>query len=113
MKPEFVEVAADKSKTRRRRLVPILPTLRSWLDLQGDLPVLNLVRRLRRVRAAAGIPWPHDCLRHSFCSYVLPVKGAAWTANAAGHSEQILFQHYWELVPPAEAERFWALRPAA
>lgn len=111
VKGEHLEVAADRAKTRRRRLVLINPTLRAWLDLGGDLPVRNLAKRLRRVRERARIPWPHDCLRHSFVSYAVPVWGPAQVAQWSGHSEAVLFAHYRELVTRAEADRFWRLIP--
>jgi site-specific recombinase XerD len=38
---DFIEVTAAKAKTRRRRLVPIQPALRAWLDLGGRLPLLQ------------------------------------------------------------------------
>lgn len=51
-------------------------------------------------------------VRHSFVSYHLAAFGSASkTANEAGHSEAMLFRHYRELVTPAAAGEFWALRP--
>ena len=56
--------------------------------------------------------WPHDCLRHSFCSYYLAYhEDAAETALQAGHTEGILFKHYRALVEKEEAEKFWKLMP--
>jgi integrase len=113
VKAEWIDIEAEDSKTRKRRLVPITPTLRAWLDLNGDLPVVNLTRRLRRVRKAAKVPWPHNAMRHSFCSYAVEAQGAKWTSAAAGHSEDMLFANYRERVTPNDAQEFWALRPAA
>jgi hypothetical protein len=28
----------------------------------------------------AGIDWPHNCLRHSFCSHAVALHGFTWTA---------------------------------
>lgn len=63
----------------------------------------------RVVREFGRIPWPHDCLRHSFVSYALPIWGPTQVAQWSGHSEAILVAHYRELVPKHEAERFWRL----
>jgi integrase/recombinase XerD len=111
----LIEVTADKSKTRRRRLVTILPVLNAWLDVGGSLPlhdVSNRMRALTKAVKAEGVPWPANAPRHSFCSYHLAAfENAAKTALEAGHSEQMLFQHYRALVSKAEAEKFWGIRP--
>lgn len=108
----FVKVSGTTSKTRQRRLVTIQPALEAWLGVGGSLPVLNRVRRYYRVRAAAGVPWSHDVTRHTFVSYHLAhFRSAAGTAMEAGHSESILFRHYREVVTPAAAADFWAIRP--
>ncbi len=108
----FVKVSGANSKTRQRRLVTIQPALEAWLGVGGSLPVLNRVRRYYRVRQAAGVPWSHDVTRHTFVSYHLAAfRSAAGTAMEAGHSEAILFRHYREVVTPAAAAEFWAIRP--
>jgi hypothetical protein len=33
----------------------------------------------------AGIEWPHNCLRHSFCSYAVALHGFTWTSVQADH----------------------------
>jgi integrase len=120
-----IDIFSGMAKGRRRRLVTINPTLKAWLDLGGQLPVLNLTRRWATIRlgklvnqtkkrdAATGLgfDWPHDGMRHSFVSYAFPIWGATQTAIEAGHSEGVLFQHYREVVTKEQAEEFWALRP--
>lgn len=117
-----ISVESVHSKTRRRRLIPIQPNLAEWLELGGDLPPLNWQRRWDRVRKAGGFairgkrkgePWPHDCMRHSFCTYALPVFGVKDTALWAGHSEDVLLRDYAERVTKEEAKKFWALMPNA
>ncbi len=107
----FVEIKAHKSKTRARRLVTLSENAKAWLKLGGDIPPTNWQDRLGYVRKDAGVPWSHDCLRHSFVSYALPIRGISQTAMDAGHSESILFQHYRELVTRAESEKFWSILP--
>jgi integrase len=116
IKAEFVEVTAAKAKTRRRRLVPILPNLKAWLQLGGQLPLHDINNRMRwftdALRKKHGIDWPHNVTRHSWCSYHLAqFRNAGETALQAGHSEQMLFQHYRELVTPDQAREFWNIIP--
>lgn len=109
---KFIEVTAAKAKTRRRRLVTIQPALRAWLDLGGRLPLGDVNTRLNRVTHGAGVPWPHNVARHSFVSYHLAkFQNAGKTALEAGHTEQMLFAHYREIVTPRQARDFWAIRP--
>lgn len=119
-----IHVSASKSKTRQRRLVPINETLSALLGSNPQLPVKNLERKWRRVRFQfdetgprkkkvwrPAFRWSPDILRHSFCSYALPIMGAAKVAEFAGHSEAVLFRHYRELVTKEDAERFWQTLP--
>lgn len=111
--PEWIEVPAPKAKSRQRRLVTVSPNLKSWLDLGGTLPVPNLTKRWRAVRAAAGVPWSHDVTRHSFASYHLAQhRSQDSTATEMGHrSSYMLFRHYRALVTPGQAAEFWSIRP--
>lgn len=109
---KFIEVTARKAKTRRRRLVEIQPVLRAWLDLGGVLPLQQVNNRLANITRLAGVPWPHNAARHSFVSYHLAHFGsAAKTALEAGHTEQMLFNHYREIVKPDAAAVYWNLLP--
>jgi integrase len=109
---KYIEVKAEKCKTRRRRLVTITPVLRAWLDAGGRLPVSGVWQRLVAVKRAAEVPFPANAARHCFCSYHLAHFGsAAQTAMQAGHSEAMLFAHYREIVTPESAEVFWGIRP--
>jgi len=108
----FIEVTAAKSKTRRRRLVPISTNLRAWLALGGTLPLPQVANRLRAVIVAAGVPWSPGVARHSFVSYHLARwRSASRTALEAGHTEAILFSTYRELVTPKAAKAYWAIVP--
>jgi hypothetical protein len=112
---EWIEVPSAKAKSRQRRLVTVSPNLREWLALGGELPVPNLTKRWRAVRAAAGVPWSHDVTRHSFASYHLAQhRSQEATAAEMGHrSSYMLFRHYRALVSPQAAAEYWAIRPAA
>lgn len=112
----FIEVTAVKSKTRKRRLVPIQPNLRAWLLPcvgVGSVAPTSLRRSFEAARDAAGLrAWPANALRHSFGSYRLAqCQDAARVSLEMGNSPQIVFSHYRELVKPKDAERFWNLFP--
>ena len=107
----FVEVTAVKAKTRRRRLVSVQPNLAAWLALGGSLRPLS-PDTIRRVIRAAGVPWPANVTRHSFCTYHLAAfENAGKTALEAGHSEPMLFAHYRAVVTSAQAKEFWNITP--
>jgi integrase len=59
--------------------------------------------------------WPSNALRHSFASYHLAhFKNAAELVLDMGHTnEQMIFDHYRQLVPPADAARYWKISPAS
>jgi hypothetical protein len=112
-KGDVIDLPAGKTKNNKRRLVELsdLPTLKAWLARGGDMPPNNIQRRMAAIRADAKVKWGHDILRHSFCSYGVPIWGLAQTSLKADHSEAILKAHYRELVPRTDAERFWNIRP--
>jgi integrase len=116
--PDFLEVTGAKSKTRRRRLVPLTPQLRAWLDLArelgSELPAANVPAKFNRVRRLAKLfsGWPHDAMRHSFASYHLAKhRNENETAMVLGNSPQMIFSHYREVVRPDAAEKFFAIMP--
>jgi integrase len=116
----FVEVSAAKSKTARRRLIPLADNLAQWLRPYagrsgklypwGAYGYHSACRRLSRV---AGLRWPKNGLRHSFASYHLALhQNAPELSLHLGHtSPQMVFAHYRELVRRDEAARYWAIRP--
>jgi hypothetical protein len=71
---------------------------------------------LRDARAetvkGAEVPWKHNALRHSFCSYRLAgIQNAAQVALEAGNSPAMVFRHYRELVRPEAAKTWFAITP--
>jgi integrase len=115
---EFVEVKAHKAKTRQRRLIPISPQLKAWLDTAraagGKLPSINYADKLKLILRKAKLreEWPQNALRHSFASYHFAKhKNENQTAALMGNSPQMVFQHYRELVRPATADAFFDIMP--
>lgn len=127
----YITIDASIAKTNARRLVPITPNLKLWLQKFAKQrgPVLelsNLTNHIGRlVKATAPVDpsdstkwleptvtWRHNALRHSFCSYRLAdVKSAAQVALEAGNSPQMIFKHYRELVTEADAKKWFTIAP--
>lgn len=117
-----LELDATVTKTGTRRLVPILPAFAAFLDryqpanATGPLvPLSTQQLRDRRESACvdAGLTWSPDVLRHSWCSYrVAQIGDAGRVAYEAGHSQAVQNRHYRELVHSAEADKWFAVRPA-
>lgn len=115
-----VEVVARKSKTAQRRLVPIQPNLKAWLQplrkVAGPVMPSEMIwrRRLREAMEDSGLAkWPVNAPRHSFASYRLAAtQDAARVSLELGHtSPAILFEHYRALVTPRAAKSYWAIAP--
>jgi integrase len=119
----YVNVAATKAKTAKRRLIPIASNLSNWLH-----PYSNRVGRIwpRKISAyhiairellpkAELKKWPANGLRHSFASYFLAEhQDASKLALEMGHtSARMIFDAYREVVTPEEAERYWLIAPKA
>jgi integrase/recombinase XerD len=118
----LIDIAADRTKTAQKRFVKIHDNLLEWLLPHRKTTGAIVTSRRRyfyaiaRTKAAAGIkPWPADCLRHTFASmHFAAFKNAGETAQELGHVDlKMLFKHYRERVKPAEALKFWEIRPAA
>jgi len=109
---------AKKTKTKMRRFVEMSENCLAWLGVQElNLPIVNANHKwdtfLRDARKALGYKtWPHDCIRHSFCSYGLRhAENAGKVALQAGNTEKVLFEHYLKLVSKSAAKEFWSIAP--
>ena len=109
----FIEITADKAKTRQRRLISISDNLQQWLNLGGELPVSNKRKRIARLISYIGLNWKPDIMRHSFASYHLALHMSPdKTAFELGHRDtKMLFRHYRELVSTEDAQKYWNIRP--
>lgn len=125
IKSDHIVVAADRSRTASRRIVPILPALAAWLKKitrgeADDRLCKNLSHESAFCRAvtaavrAVGVEPVHNGFRHSFCTYRLAdIQNAAQVALEAGNSPTMLFQHYRELATRKEAAEWFAAMPEA
>ena len=125
-----IELKKGKAKTANRRLAPLLPPLRAWLEpfrrksgpvLQGIRDDFDLAKRFRMAADAMvdsqGKPLVklvHNGLRHSFITYRMAVlKNAAEVSLEAGNSPSVIFKHYRELRTEAEGKEWFSVMPAA
>lgn len=114
--PEYLRLDGKVTKAARARTCPIRPNLRAWLDKYPPAPSLcpdGYQDRLRRLRLKLKLPWPHDCLRHSFATYAYELThDAAAVAAEMGHrGTDIFFRHYRALANPGDGTRFFAIAP--
>lgn len=117
----LVRVEAATAKTRRTRLVDILPALEAWTRPHAKtagrvgVPLCVARRHLTGILKAAGVAcWPFNGLRHSFASYHLAAfEDAGKTALQLGHTGGlgVLYAHYRAIVTREDAARFWSIRP--
>jgi integrase len=117
----FVTVLAKKAKSAKRRLIPIAANLAEWVRPYASMtgPVWAKGFRayhvaIRNLAIEIGLAhWPNNGLRHSFASYHLAKhQNAPQLALEMGHSTpRMVFDNYREVVAPAEAKRYWTIRP--
>jgi len=118
---ENIVVGKHKAKTGQRRIVPILPALKAWLEphakatgpiipqYSGDAPLL---RAFRQALKPLRVEMVHNGLRHSFASYRLAtVQSADQVGLELGNSPRKLFQNYHELVTPAQGHKWFSVMP--
>lgn len=118
--PDHVEVKAFKSKTRSRRLVEICPALGQWLTqyrgrtgLVWPKSYAMFHEDFQALRASLKIPLRRNGLRHGFVSFHLALhSNENLTAAQAGNSPTVIHANYKGLTTKAEAEKWFAVRPA-
>jgi integrase len=110
-----VRIDAAASKVRHARFVYLTPNAVNWLKLGGAFPrdTQATLRALHRIRKKANIAsWVQDIMRHTAASMlVASTNDPARVALELGHSQQILFTHYRNLVTKSDAEKFFAINP--
>ena len=115
---QLITVNATISKTARKRFAEISENLLQWLrpfaGRTGPVACRNLQKLMRQARKDAGIAnWPPDVLRHTFASaHYAHFKNPAHTALLLGHrDQQMLMNHYRNLMKPSDAARYWKIVP--
>jgi integrase len=115
-----ITIGLKKAKTASRRVVPIHDNLAAWLapyaNKQGPIWAgshFSFYHEGQQDTAgAAGVQWKSNALRHSYASYRFAQTGdAGRVAGELGNSASVVHKHYKELVKPADAERWFNVKP--
>ena len=120
LKQGHVVVGADAAKTASRRIVPIAENLAVWLaPYAGRTGGLwphgrdYFHKRQEATAKAAGVAWKANGCRHSFASYSFALcADAGRVAGYCGNSPGVIHRHYKQLCTPADAQKFFSIKPA-
>ncbi|MBI4326202.1 MAG: tyrosine-type recombinase/integrase [Chloroflexi bacterium] len=112
-------VGASRAKTASRRVVPVADNLKAWLapyaGQQGQVwpgGHEEFYKAQQETAQAAGVPWKPNALRHSYASYRFALTGdAGRVAGECGNSASVIHRHCRELVKPADAQRWFGVKP--
>jgi integrase len=129
-----IVVSAGNAKTASRRIVPISDNLAAWLGAvaqqagkvwpgthdmfykaQEATAAATAVEadEAKGVKAQKPLEWKGNALRHSYASYRFAMTGdAGRVAGECGNSAAVIFKHYRAVVKPADAQRWFDVRPA-
>lgn len=119
VREDVVWVRGHTAKSRSRRVVDLPENARAWLALcpsrDGKILPANFTRKWKALRQAVKLfdAWPHDSMRHTFATMWLAEHGDEKRLQLLmGHvSAELIYKHYRGQTTPAEARRFWGLRP--
>jgi hypothetical protein len=107
-----------KIKTRKRHYIDQLPSqVWEWLgvtpDACWDLTPRQYLELKSNLFIEAGVPHPHNCLRHSFCTYdVAAHKNPGRTAYILCHRNQdLLWTRYKGNATEADGKRYQTITP--
>jgi integrase len=140
LRARHVTIGSKIAKKRRIRVVTLPDSCRAWLiaggvKLSGPICPQGFDRRWDKLLSVADrfesidakgrlhssskslgiLPWKSNALRHSAASYHFARHGdtSRTCAMLGQKDDQVLFDHYRSLVRPADARRFYAIKPPA
>ncbi len=113
---DLIELKAGQAKTASRRLVPMEPNLKAWmqpLKARGKvIPDDEIWKGVTALAKKLEIGWPQNVLRHSYISFrVARDKDVNKVALDSGNSTSIIFQHYRQLATEKQAEEWFSVCP--
>jgi len=119
---DIIIVRPETAKTKRRRVVPILPALRHWLfavkkdhgRILDTIPPTKVGRGKGAIAETARLGaliggWKSNALRHSFISYRAALVGLGQTAMEAGNSEAEARRSYNDAKGKDEAKEWFGV----
>jgi len=118
---DIIIVRAETAKTGQRRVIPLCPTLRSWLEPIAGKGIIGphlypskpsthgtLAETTRLGTFIGG--WRRNALRHSFISYRAAQCGSiSQAASEAGNSESEARRSYNDAKSKAEADEWFSI----
>ena len=115
---EFIELGRNITKGKKRRLTPLLPALKEWLQPYRRMtgPIWKGTKgqwdyALTKLREKNDIKG-HNLLRHSYASYRLAeVQDAGKVSLEMGNSPNVLLRDYRELVTPTQGKQWFSVMP--
>lgn len=116
-----IDIKAEQSKTKIRRLIELEETAFAWLEkfrgISGPIAPTKAFRaKFDQNRKDSGLfsEWSNDVLRHTCATYHATFhRDYGKTAFHLGHDVATLKRHYFQPVLRKNAEAFWNLRPEA
>jgi integrase len=134
LKQGHIIVGADKAKTASRRIVPVCENLAEWLKPYAErkgaiwphgrdwfhkcqLATAKATEvkadEENGVAAQKPVKWKANGCRHSFASNSFALSNdAGRVAGYCGNSAKVIHRHYRQLVTPADAKKFFSIKPA-
>ena len=122
----FIEVKAENAKTDTRRIVPLKPNLKAFLqkieNKKGKVvSLVNTTKQLLKTAADTAdaenkieaLEWKHNALRHTYISARVAESGdVPRVADEAGNSPQVIRSNYLKRIRPAMAAEWFAIAPS-
>ena len=119
---DAIILAKQITKTRQRRVVPLLPNLKLWLSpfQKSKGPIAHRWSSPKTMSCAwtqfattAGVPYNRIAMRKSYLSYrIAQIKNLDQVALESGNSPEVIQRDYRELVTEDAAKRWFAISPA-
>lgn len=115
----WIKLKHATTKLRARRIIPILPNLRTWISDKaltkgkvqpGYASAKTLSEALSHAIKDSGVPMKRNALRNCYTSYRLATLGdIAKVAEETGNSPQVIREEYLELVTPEQAKEWFSI----
>jgi integrase len=115
---DHIDVKAAKSKTRQRRLAPMLPvlaqTLRPYRQASGPIASFATIEnQIKLVAKTAQVTWKRNGLRHSFGTYRMAIlQNEQRVALEMGNTPGMVFAHYRAIATKETAEAWFEVTPS-
>jgi integrase len=111
----------SQTKTKRRRLIPICPSLAEWLvrvkpdNASGRVclgPLFTYTKQVAKAAFNDDRAWKHNGLRHSYISYAMAEIGDPYkVAEICGNSASMVKTEYQKLALPSDARKYFGVKP--